>query len=172
MWWYCCYDDDDDYNVCHCILSSKRSVQCTSPYPISVKSILILSFHVCLGTDSCFFHSRFPTKIMDISHPLHVCYTPPVRRGIVRSEIVISQCPSSQGPPPFACPQLLIQQLCSRPPYLQTISSGDTGVPKDRFTMMLARSPQPAARETLLAGPRNKSRPPACFFLARALREA
>jgi hypothetical protein len=41
-----------------------RTIRCISPYPISLKSILILSFHLYLSLTSGHFTCGFPTRIL------------------------------------------------------------------------------------------------------------
>jgi len=48
----------------HLSLSWTSSIQCMTPHPSSWRSILILSFHQCLGLPSGFLHSGLPTKIL------------------------------------------------------------------------------------------------------------
>jgi hypothetical protein len=55
-------------------LSWARWIQYTSSYTVSLRSTLILSYHLCLGLPSGLFPpSEFPTKILS-SHLSHVCY--------------------------------------------------------------------------------------------------
>ena len=48
----------------HLSLSSASSIQSINPHPTSWRSILILSFHLCLGFPSGIFPSGFPTKTL------------------------------------------------------------------------------------------------------------
>jgi len=48
----------------HLSLSWARSIQSVPPHPTSRRSILILSFHLCLGLPSGLFPSGFPTKTL------------------------------------------------------------------------------------------------------------
>jgi hypothetical protein len=47
------------------------------PHPISLRSILIISIHLCLGRPSCLFHSGFPTNILYafIFSPIRATYS-------------------------------------------------------------------------------------------------
>jgi len=58
-------------------LSWARFIQSISSYPISLRSFLMLSSHLCLGLPTCLFPSGFPTKILCTSHLSHMCYMPP-----------------------------------------------------------------------------------------------
>jgi hypothetical protein len=48
----------------HWFLSWARWIQSTLSHPISIRFILILPFHVCLGLPSGHFPTGFPTKIL------------------------------------------------------------------------------------------------------------
>jgi len=50
--------------ACHLSLSSARCIQPTPSHPISLRSVLILHFHPCLGLFSGLFPSSFSTKIL------------------------------------------------------------------------------------------------------------
>jgi hypothetical protein len=45
-------------------LSWARSIQLVSPYPMSLKSILILSTRLCVGLPRILFPSGFSTKLL------------------------------------------------------------------------------------------------------------
>jgi hypothetical protein len=53
----------------HWSLPWARRVQATPPYPISLRSILLIPSHLRLGLPNCNFHSRFPTDILYICLP-------------------------------------------------------------------------------------------------------
>jgi hypothetical protein len=61
----------------HWCLSWARSIQFTSPHPVSLRSILILSTHLIFGLPCDLFPSGFPINILDafLSSP-HSCYMP------------------------------------------------------------------------------------------------
>jgi len=48
----------------HLFLSWASSIQSIPPHPTSWRSVLILSFHLCLGLPSGLFPSHFPTKTL------------------------------------------------------------------------------------------------------------
>jgi hypothetical protein len=54
-------------------LSWARSIQSMLPHPISIRYILILSYHLCMGLPSGLFHSSFPTKTVytPLLSPMH-----------------------------------------------------------------------------------------------------
>jgi hypothetical protein len=56
-------------------LSWARWIQSTPSHPISLRSILILSFHLCLRLSNGVFPTGFP-KILGTSHNFHACYMP------------------------------------------------------------------------------------------------
>jgi len=57
--------------ACHWSLSSARCIQSTTSHPISIRSILILSYHLCQGLPHGLFPSCFPTKILYVC--MYVC---------------------------------------------------------------------------------------------------
>jgi hypothetical protein len=59
----------------HWYLSWARSIQSVSPHPICLRSILILSTHLCLGIPSIHFPSGFPTNIL-YTFCFAPCYMP------------------------------------------------------------------------------------------------
>ena len=62
--------------VSHLSLSWARSIQSISSQPTSWRSILILSFHLCLGHLGSLFPSGFPTKTLytPLFSPIHATY--------------------------------------------------------------------------------------------------
>jgi hypothetical protein len=58
-------------------LSWASSIHAISPHHVSLRFILIFSFHLYLSCLTGFFHSGFPTKILFafLFYP-HACYTP------------------------------------------------------------------------------------------------
>jgi hypothetical protein len=56
----------------HCSLLRARRIKPISPQPISLRSILILSFHLILSLPSGRFTSYFPTKILDAFSFSHI----------------------------------------------------------------------------------------------------
>jgi hypothetical protein len=74
-------------------------IQSTSSYPVSVRSIFILSSHLCLGLAGCFFPSRFPTKVGQLATS--------DRQHAVRTGCMYSHCENVGE-----CSDHCIQQLC------------------------------------------------------------
>ena len=60
-------------SVCHLSLSWASPIQSTYPHPISWRSILIFSTHLCLGLPSGLFPSGFPTKTLYIPLSSPIC---------------------------------------------------------------------------------------------------
>ena len=54
-----------------------RSIQSMS-HPTSKRSVLMLSFHLCLGLPSCLFASRLPTTTLNVPLLSPICVTCPV----------------------------------------------------------------------------------------------
>jgi len=61
----------------HLSLSWASSIQSIPPHPTSWRSILILSFHLCLGLPSGLFPLGFPTKPLYMPLPYPICATCP-----------------------------------------------------------------------------------------------
>jgi hypothetical protein len=66
------------------LLSWARPIQSIPPQPISPRSILILSTHLCLGLPSGIFPSGFPTSI------LHTIFSPFMLHGLPISSLTCS----------------------------------------------------------------------------------
>ena len=64
-------------SACHLSLSWANSIHSVPPHPTSWRSILILSYHLCLSLQSSLFPSGFPTKTLYT--PLLSLYALPAR---------------------------------------------------------------------------------------------
>jgi len=65
----------------HCSLPWPSRIQSTNVHPIFLRSILILSFHLCLDLPSGLFPSGFATKI------LYACYMDNFHHGMERPQV-------------------------------------------------------------------------------------
>ena len=67
--------------VCHLPLSYAKLLQSTPSHPISLRSILILSYH--LGLKNGNFSSRFPTKLLRAFSSPCMPHAPPISSSLI-----------------------------------------------------------------------------------------
>jgi hypothetical protein len=106
------------------VLSQINPIDTIPSHPVSLRSILILSTHLCLGLPSC-IHILSLRSFIQWIHP------GPRLLVIFRNKLIFygedllppRPTPEAGGPPFVSCMWQLIQYIRSYPPYLKGVSS-------------------------------------------------